>query len=448
MAELSAYMAAATSRPLPEAVAEAARHHLLDTFAAMVSGAGLLPGRQAHRYARAQGGSGPATIAAAGLACLPAEAALVNGMLAHADETDDSHAASASHPGCAVVPAALAVGEALGLDGARFLRAVALGYDVGPRVNLALGAWKFRGESHRSTHSIAGTFGAAAARQAAAAGLMRSACAGCWTMRRSRPPASPPGAATRTTSRRPSSSAACRRATASPRRCWCMAGRRGSRMSSQVPTISYRPCGGREAGRTGRGPRPPLRDHPHQHQALDRRLAIQAPLDALDLLRRRRSFAAAEVRAVEVRLAGQQARVVDSRDMPDICLQHMVAIMLLDGTASFEAAHDVPRMRDAAVLRERAKVTLQGDAALEALLPRREAVVTVTLADGTTLTERVGEVRGTTANPMTRQEVVEKARDLLAPVLGAEQAARLIEASLGIEALADLRPLRPLLQAG
>ena len=49
---------------------------------------------------------------------------------------------------------------------------------------------------------------------------------------------------------------------------------------------------------------------------------------------------------------------------------------------------------------------------------------------------------------MTRQEVVEKARDLLAPVLGAEQAARLIEASLGIEALADLRPLRPLLQAG
>jgi 2-methylcitrate dehydratase PrpD len=55
MAELSAYMAAATSRPLPEAVAEAARHHLLDTFAAMVSGAGLLPGRQAHRYARAQG---------------------------------------------------------------------------------------------------------------------------------------------------------------------------------------------------------------------------------------------------------------------------------------------------------------------------------------------------------------------------------------------------------
>jgi 2-methylcitrate dehydratase PrpD len=47
--------------------------------------------------------------------------------MAHADETDDSHNASRSHPGCAVVPAALAAGEEFGIDGARFLRAVTLG---------------------------------------------------------------------------------------------------------------------------------------------------------------------------------------------------------------------------------------------------------------------------------------------------------------------------------
>jgi len=161
-------MAAAASTPLPDAVAEAARHHLLDTIAAMTSGAELLPDRQALRYARAFGGNGPSTVVASGLACLPAEAALANGMLAHSDETDDSHAPSASHPGAAVVPAALAVAEALGLDGARFLRAVALGYDVGQRVNLALEAWRFRGESPRNTDSIAGTFGAGTAAGAAA----------------------------------------------------------------------------------------------------------------------------------------------------------------------------------------------------------------------------------------------------------------------------------------
>jgi 2-methylcitrate dehydratase PrpD len=37
-------------------------------------------------------------------------AALANGMLAHADETDDSHAPSLTHPGCGIVPAALAIG--------------------------------------------------------------------------------------------------------------------------------------------------------------------------------------------------------------------------------------------------------------------------------------------------------------------------------------------------
>ena len=57
-------------------------------------------------------------------------------MLAHSDETDDTHAPSQSHPGCAVVPAALAAGEQFGIDGTRFLRAVALGYDVGPRVTM------------------------------------------------------------------------------------------------------------------------------------------------------------------------------------------------------------------------------------------------------------------------------------------------------------------------
>src|SRR5262249_39656708 len=71
--------------------------------------------------------------------------------------------ASRSHPGCAVVPAALAVGEEVGIDGARLLRAVTLGYDVGTRVILAMGGAEFSYDSSLATHSIAGTFGPAAA---------------------------------------------------------------------------------------------------------------------------------------------------------------------------------------------------------------------------------------------------------------------------------------------
>jgi 2-methylcitrate dehydratase PrpD len=137
---------------------------------------------------------------------------------------------------------------------------------------------------------------------------------------------------------------------------------------------------------------------------------------------------------------------VNNRDIPDICLQHMVAVMLLDKTASFAAAHDKPRMQDPAVLRERAKVQLIGDDDLERRLPQREAILEVTFTDGTKLTEHVTAVRGTVENPMPREEVVAKARDLMAPVLGAATTASLIEKVLAIENVKDIRELRPLLQ--
>ena len=57
-------------------------------------------------------------------------------------------------------------------------------------------------------------------------------------------------------------------------------------------------------------------------------------------------------------------------------------------------------------------------------------------------------MRGTPRNPMTRAEVTEKVRDLTAPVVGREKAERLIETVYAIEAVTDIRQLRPLLQRG
>lgn len=57
MHKLSAYIASAPSRQLPPAVAERAKHHLLDTISAMVSGSRLLPGRRGIDYVRAVRGS-------------------------------------------------------------------------------------------------------------------------------------------------------------------------------------------------------------------------------------------------------------------------------------------------------------------------------------------------------------------------------------------------------
>jgi 2-methylcitrate dehydratase PrpD len=127
-------------------------------------------------------------------------------------------------------------------------------------------------------------------------------------------------------------------------------------------------------------------------------------------------------------------------------MQHMIAVMLLDKTASFAAAHDKARMKDPAVLRQRAKVQLVPDEELERLYPKRIGVVEVTLTDGTHLTERVEDVRGTTGNPMPREEIIAKGTDLKAPFLGAAKCKRLIDELFGLEHVKDIRALRPLLQ--
>jgi 2-methylcitrate dehydratase PrpD len=74
------------------------------------------------------------------------------------------------------------------------------------------------------------------------------------------------------------------------------------------------------------------------------------------------------------------------------------------------------------------------------------AVVELTLADGTQLTERVEAVRGTPRNPMSRAEVVEKCQSLIGPVIGAASSKKLIDTLLDIERVKDVRSLRPLLR--
>src|SRR6202163_422778 len=157
MEKLSAYMAEARSRALPDNVVQETTHHILDTIAAMVSGSELPPGRMAIKFVQDYGGEKIATVVASRVVCGPIEAAFANGMLAHSDETDDDFTTGGAHPGCAVVPAALASGERFGISGTHFLRAVALGYDIGMQ------AMKTVGPGMKETHNLVGTMGAAAA---------------------------------------------------------------------------------------------------------------------------------------------------------------------------------------------------------------------------------------------------------------------------------------------
>src|ERR1700737_734913 len=90
------------------------------------------------------------------------------------------------------------------------------------------------------------------------------------------------------------------------------------------------------------------------------------------------------------------SRPIPRNSLKDICLQHIVKIMLLDKTATFRSAHDKTRMQDPAVLLQRGKVEVLAD-------PRIDAP---------------SAAGGHREKPKTCEEVVAKARDLISPVLG------------------------------
>ena len=448
MNTLAAYMSAARTHALPDDVTEQAKFHLLDTLAAMISGSELPPGQAAQRHIREHSGTGTVTVVGTAITAPPIDAALANGVMAHSDETDDSHNESRSHPGCAVVPAALAAGEFSGIDGTGLLRAVTLGYDIGTRVVMAMGGAAFSYESSLATHSIAGTFGAAAA----------ACCAVGLDTRQMR-------WALDYTAQQSSGITAWRRDTDHIEKAFVFAGmpaRNGVTAALLVQSgwngvddifsgpdnffAAYAPKAQPDRLIDKLGERYEITQTDIKKWTVGS--PIQGPLDAIEAIRGKKPFEADQVKKVTVRLAPSVANVVDNRDIPDICLQHMVAVMLIDKTVSFQAAHDKARMQDAGVLKQRAKVNLVRDEELAKLLPARETVVEIELNDGTKLSERVSAVRGTPRNPMGRNEVIDKARDLISPVLGREPSTRLIETVFDLENLTDIRTLRRLLQRG
>ncbi len=446
MCRLSGYIAKALRRPLPPAVVEKTKHHILDTIAAMVSGARLAPGKKAIGYVKTLGGVKEACVIGSSIITTAVNAALVNGMLAHADETDDSHAPSLTHPGCGIVPAALAMAERERQNGTALIRAVALGYDVGCRLTQSLDAYQFRNDGH-STHSFGPMFGAAAA-AGSLAGLREPQVRHLLSFTVQQ---------------------------ASGVSCWMrdgehvekafdfggMPARNGVTAATMV-AHGFTGVDDVFAGERnffvayGRKPDPNVLVHGlgATYEIMNTNIKrwsvgspIQAPLDSLLDVIREHQIKAEEVEGLVVRVAHQGANTVDNRAMPDICVQHMCAIMLIDGRVTFASSHDEKRMRDRKVLALRARIELRGDDALSAAIPSRQGIVEISLRDGRQFRHHTKAVRGTAENPMTRPEVDEKSYDLMAPVIGKTRARKLCDAVWKLEKIRDLRGLRPLLRA-
>jgi 2-methylcitrate dehydratase PrpD len=168
---------------------------------------------------------------------------------------------------------------------------------------------------------------------------------------------------------------------------------------------------------------------------------IQAALDAVEILMTDHNLDADAIDRIFVRMSDAESHVVDNRHMPDINLQHMLSVMVLDRGLNFAAAHDDERLNDPAAAEIRKRIDLVPDGKL----PRRKPIVEIITRDGRTLSHQIPAVRGTPENPMERAEVEKKAQDLLAPVLGNRRARDLIRKIRGVEQVKNVLELRPCL---
>jgi 2-methylcitrate dehydratase PrpD len=444
---LSEYIAGALDRSVPEDVLEKGRHHVLDTAAAMVSGSRLRPGELAIAYVKGLGGTPMCTVIGAEFLTNPVNAALANGIMGHADETDDSHLGGRFHPGCGIVPGALAAAEIGGRSGLDLLKAVILGYDVGARFNLSLGPRKLYAGGH-STHSVGPLFGAAAAA----------------------------GALLRFTPEQVRYMLSYAVQQASGVQCWARDdqhiekafdfGGMTARNALSAATMVAAGFTGVADALSGENnfftafsndPRPEelskeLGSRYEIMQATIKKWCVGSPIqgaiDAVVLLVEQHGITAADVEHIVLELPDDRAGLVSNRSMPNINAQHLVALTLVEGGLTFENSHDHGRMAQPAVAELRRRIEVVPNAELTTALPPRQVIMKIRTKAGRELTYRTHAVKGTPDNPMSRREVEDKSIDLVAPVLGKELGEKLVASIAAIERIENVVALRPLLQGG
>jgi 2-methylcitrate dehydratase PrpD len=160
---LGTFVADTTFEQLPRDVVEKAKRHILDTFGAALVGATSEEAARAKEALLAMEGSGTAPVWGKCESVAPRNAALLNGIAAHAFELDDT--GGCDHSGAVVLPAAVAALSLLDepVFGRAFITAVVLGYDVGRRALEGFGGYRPHNEAGWHSTGTCGTFAAAAA---------------------------------------------------------------------------------------------------------------------------------------------------------------------------------------------------------------------------------------------------------------------------------------------
>lgn len=430
---LAEFVAAAGYADLPSAVVEDAKRAVLDWLGSALAGSLELPARMAQQYVAGLGVSSEATVFS-GRRSSASGAALANGVAAHILEFDDIHKTSTVHAAAPVISAALAVAEREHANGQAFLLAVALGYEAALRIGEAVNPSHYR---YWHPTGTAATFGAAAA----AGSLMRltaeqmrdalgsagTQAAGLWEFNAD-------GAMSKHL--HPGKAAFNGILAADLARLGftgatrILEGERGFFRAMSAAYDETRITDG--LGETWKISENCYKLHSccgHTHTAIDMALELRGH--------------SMGPRHVLIETYGPGYEIVKELAprtpyQAKFSIAYCVAVALLDGCVGLEQFSE-ERLRDPAIaaLLERTRVVVAEDltAKYPAAWPTR---VTLTLADGETLSAASDYPRGNPENPVSTAHLEDKFRSLVIPRFGAGTAERAIEAVQLLETCDDV----------
>ena len=420
---LAAFAATLQANEIPAPVLERTEDLFIDWFGSALAGKGARPVESIVRFAERMGpadGSSEILIHRRGTS--PLLAAMCNAAASHVAEQDDVHNGSVFHPATVVIPAALAVAQALQRSGPELLTAIVAGYEVGIRVG------EFLGRSHYRvfhTTGTAGTLAAAAAvgrllrlspmQMAHAFGSAGTQSAGLWEFLREGADSKQLHTAHAATAGLMAAYLAADGFTGAHR---ILEGAQGLAAGTSTDADPARLT-------AGLGSRWALTETSFKFHAACRHTHPAA--DALQRLLQAHALEAHDVATVTALVHQGAIDVLGPVTDPQTVHQSkfsmgtvlgLIAVHGRAGLAEFDA-----HWRDRDVTAIRAKVAMQRDAEVDAAYPARWiGKVRVTTIDGRTLEARVDEPKGDPGNTLSRDELEDKAVRLAAYREGATAA--------------------------
>ena len=390
---LADYAASTSVDQIPSAVRVRARLVIIDEMASACFGGRSIAGGLAARYANGFGGTREARILGTDFLVPAPLAALANGTAGHGEEVDGAHVVG-GHPGATIVNAAVAVAELQRATGADLLNAVVLGYDIGTRLVKACGGvFGVRDRLHMNSDFLYGLGAAAASarllgldatKHRYALALSTFQANGLFSLFQE--------------NRHISKSFGNGQ--------YAAAGVNAARMAALgfegCEDVIGAPNGVLDAWGDDDGADEVVRGLGDEFAVMTANFKfinagypIHAAVEAAIVVLDQHAIAADDITAVHVGMPRNAMRVVDNRDMHNICVQDMVSAAITQGGLSLREVPFPAILNDRVFQRIRQMITVDVDPELQQAMPNgRGARVTISQADGRSYSWRVDAPRG------------------------------------------------------